>query len=52
MTLKWEQIKLWGDTPLKLCEEQLHICYRIGSIISVKIGQLGGNADTFMLKFF
>ena len=49
---------LWGDgviTPLKLCQEQLviwWICYRIGSTIAVKSGQLGGgNADTFIPIF-
>ena len=24
------------------------MCYRIGSTIAIKSGQLGGNADTFM----
>ena len=27
------------------------MCYRIGSIIAAKSGQLGGNADTFMSVF-
>ena len=55
MVLKWEQGKLWDDTPLKLCQKKLlieQICYKTGSIVAVKIGQLGGNADTFMPIFF
>ena len=37
-------------SPLKLCEEWLliwSICYRLGSTIVLKSGQLGGNVDTF-----
>ena len=41
--------------PLKLCEENLiiwKICYRIGSTVAVKSGELGViNADTFMSIF-
>ena len=55
MVLKWEQNKLWGDTPLKLCEEQPHICYifySIGTTMAVKNSQLGYNESTFMPIFY
>ena len=46
MVLEWEWGKLWGNTPF-----YLKICYRIGSTVAVKSGQLGGKADIFMPMF-
>ena len=55
MVLKWEQNKLQGGTPLKLCEEQPHFCQifsRIGTTMAVENGQIGYNESTFMPKFY
>ena len=54
MVLKWEQKKLQGDTPLKLSEEQPHICqifYRISSTMAAKNDELGYHESNFMFIF-
>ena len=41
-------------TPLKQCQEKPHIwsiCYKFGSTIALRSGQLGGNADICMSTF-